>query len=202
MTTTRSQQNAQASADEIDFFELWGLLWAKKLLILGLMVFCGFGAFLFSTYKLGKPDQYIYRALVEIGRHLTLSGSIQTVESPHDLVLILNQQLDSVKASVPNGSTSLVSLESTHVDPETAKQQLDGALKIIFSRHSDLSGRLLKPLLNDSRLVAEPVMSIDSVKNKRMLITVASAVAGFLLGIFLVLMASLSGRRRIEKDIL
>ncbi len=183
MATAPPPQNAQACADEINFFELWGILWAKKLLILGLMAFCGFGGFLFVTYKPGEPDKYNYTALVEIGRYLTQTGQIQVLESPHDLVLILNQQARGVEASVPRGSLSVVSLQTSHVDPAIAKKQLDSALAFISGRHETLASRLSEKLLTSSGAVAKPTVTLRSIESKRTLIVAVSAIAGLLLGV-------------------
>jgi len=190
MTVAPPSQNLSPCTDEIDFFDLWVILWEKKLLILGLAALCGLGGFLFATYHPGRPDRYVYTALVEIGRHLTQSGEIQTLESPHDLVLIINQQPGGAKASVPRGSLSLIGIESMHVDRAVARQDLDSTLAFILNRHRALIGSLSKPILINSGLVADPVMFIDSIKGKRMLIMAASAIAGLLLGVFMVLVAN------------
>jgi hypothetical protein len=66
-----------------------------------LAALCGLGGFLFATFHPGKPDQHVYTVFVEIGRYITQTGQIQTLESPHDLVLILNKQTGGAEASVP-----------------------------------------------------------------------------------------------------
>lgn len=188
MAIDPTSHSSQSCVHEIDIFELWGVLWAKKLLIIGVTTFCGFLGGLYGTFHPGKPDQYTYTALVEIGRYIMQSGSVQTLESPYDLQLILNQQPGGAKANVPRGSSSVLSLESIDVDPAVAKQRLDDTLTFIFDRHLDIAGKLSTPLLTNSRLVAKPVMSVYSIRNKWMLVLVASSIGGLFLGIVLVLL--------------
>lgn len=195
MSIIPSPHKEQAFADEIDFFELWNILWAKKLLVMGLTALCGFSGLLFATFHPGKPDQYVYTVLVEIGRYFTQTGEIQTLESPHDLVLILNQQTGGAKASVPRGSTSVVSLETNSVDATIAKQDLDRALAFITDRHEILASRLQEKLLTSSGPVAEPTVMVLSLKNKRLQVVALSAIAGLLLSAVWVLVANAVQRK-------
>ena len=201
MTIAPPPHKEQACADEIDLSELWNILWAKKLLVMGLTALCGLGGLLFATFHPGKPDQYVYTVFVEIGRYFTQTGEIQSLESPHDLVLILNQQTGGAKASVPRGSTSVVSLETNHVDPAIAKQQLDMTLAFISDRHETLAGRLQEKLLTRSGFVAEPIAMVKSVKNKRMQVVSVSAFVGLLFGIFGVLVVNAVQQRKAGKSV-
>ncbi len=196
----QSSRNTPSCNEEIDIFYLWGIFWSKKLFVLGLVAFCSIGGYLFATYHPKEPDCYIYSAVVEIGRYVTNGGEVQPLESPYDLVLILNSQPGGAKASVPRGSLSLIGLESVNVDRVAAKQQLDNTLNFISARHQVLSGGLSKPLLTHSGLVAKPVMSVSSVKDKRMFASVVSAIAGLLLGVFWVLATNSMRRRREEME--
>lgn len=175
---------SQACDDQINLFELWDILLAKKLFVLGVTLLCGLGSFSFVTLQQEKPDQHVYSVYVEIGRYITQTGGIQTLESPHDLVLILNQQTGSAKASVPRGSVSVISLESNHVDPAIAKQHLDSTLAFINDRHESFVSRLPGKLLTRSGAVAEPTVSIQRFGGRGVLIVTASIIAGLLLGIF------------------
>lgn len=199
MSIIPSPHKEQAFADEIDFFELWNILWAKKLLVMGLTALCGFGGLLIATFHPGKPDQYVYTVLVEIGRYFTQTGEIQTLESPHDLVLILNQQTGGAKASVPRGSTSVVSLETNSVDATIAKQELERALAFITDRHEILASRLQEKLLTSSGPVAEPTVMVLSLKNKRLQVVALSAIAGLLLSAVWVLVANAVQQRKAGK---
>jgi len=201
MEITPPPHKAQACDDEIDLFERWGILWAKRLLILVLAALCGVGGLLFATFHPGKPDQYIYTVFVEIGRYITQTGEIQALESPHDLVLILNQQIGGAKASVPRGSMSVVSLEANHVDPAIAKQQLDRTLAFISDRHETLASRLQEKLLTRSGSVAEPTVMVNSIKNKRMQVVVISAIVGLLLGVFWAMVANAVQQRGAGKTV-
>ena len=184
MATVPSKHKSQVCDDQIDLFELWDILLAKKLFILGVALLCGLGGFSFVTLLHDKPDQHIYKVYVEIGRYITQTGEIQTLESPHDLVLILNQQTSGAKASVPRGSVSVISLEANHVDPATAKQHLDSTLAFINDRHESFVSRLPGKLLTLSGAVAEPTVSVQSFGKRGALIVTASIMAGLLLGIF------------------
>lgn len=199
MSIIPSPHKEQAFAGEIDFFELWNILWAKKLLVMGLTALCGFGGLLFATFHPGKPDQYVYTVLVEISRYFTQTGEIQTLESPHDLVLILNQQTGGAKASVPRGSTSVVSLETNSVDATIAKQELERALAFITDRHEILASRLQEKLLTSSGPVAEPTVMVLSLKNKRLQVVALSAIAGLLLSAVWVLVANAVQQRKAGK---
>ncbi|WP_443113614.1 Wzz/FepE/Etk N-terminal domain-containing protein [Herbaspirillum seropedicae] len=187
---TIPQQKAQPCDDEFDFFELWEILWGKKLLIFGLAALCAFSGWLYATFHPGKPNQYVYTAFVEIGRYVTHTGGIQLLESPSDLVPILNLQTEGAKANVPRGSVSLISLEARDVDPVIAKQQIDRALALITTRHQSLASRLSEQLLTNSGLVAEPTVVVKSVQNSRAQIVTLSAIVGMLFGIFWAMVAN------------
>lgn len=201
MAITPPPHKYQVCADEIDLFELWSILWAQKLLVMGLTALCGLCGLLFATFHPGKPDQYVYTVFVEIGRYFTQTGEIQTLESPHDLVLILNQQTGGAEASVPRGSTSVVSLEAKHVDATIAKQNLDRALAFIIDRHQTLASRLQEKLLTSSGSVAEPAIMVRSLKNKRVQVVALSAIVGLLLGAFWVVVANAVQQRNAGKAV-
>ncbi len=201
MSTAPPPPKEQASDGEIGFFELWDILWAQKLLILGLTALCGFGGLLFATFHPGKPDQNVYTVFVEIGRYVTQTGEIRNLESPHDLVPILNQQTGGAKASVLRGSVSLVGLETNHVDPAIAKQQLDRTLAFISDRHETLASRLSEKLLTRSSPISEPTVMVKSIKDKRLQVVVVSSTVGLLLGIFLAMVANALQQRKAGKAV-
>lgn len=183
----------------MEIFKLWNILWAKKVLIMGLGVLCALSGWLFATFHPGKPDKYVYTALLQIGRYTTQTGEIQVLESPNDLVLVLNHLIQDVRSSVPRGGGSLIFLETTHVDSAVARQYLSRALSVISERHEALAKPLGERLLHRSGLILEPVSTIVSVKNSRSKIVVVATILGLLIGVFYVLFVN-EWRRRQESD--
>lgn len=199
MAILPSEHKTQSCDDEFDFFELWDIMRAKKLFILSVALLCGSCGLSFASLQQDKPDQHVYTVFVEIGRYITQTNGIQALESPNDLVLIINQQTGGAKASVPRGSMSVISLETNHVDPSIAKQRLNSTLAFIGGRHETLVSRLPGKLLTRSGAVAEPTVSVQSFKSRRILIITLSIIAGLLLGIFGAIVINALQQRKAER---
>ncbi len=205
MQTNTPEQNYYQE-DEIDLKELFGILWAKKTLIIGITtlitVFAG-------IYAFNKTPIYEATALVEIGSykfHNTVfinnnnnnnnnNNKIQ-IENAFDLSIKLNTLFPNINSSSPNKTNSFINLKSESTSQELATNNIKEVIKYITTLHQknlnktklelqSVKGNLVYNF-NNSLIIGDIDASKNPIKPKKELIVAVAFVAGFILSIFLV----------------
>ncbi len=167
--------------DEIDLFEVFETLWAHKVFIGLVILVFAFAGLAYVTYKPGKPDTYTAKAVLEVGSYVISTGQIVTLEPGGDLVQVISQTA-GVKAQILRGSSSLLELEATHLQPEEANQSLIGVVDLIVKRHQAVGQQIGQDrLIRPTAMMGAIKIQKQSLSDKMTAILVISTLLGLIL---------------------
>lgn len=156
-----------------------------SLIISSTLIFAAAG-FIYATFHPGKPDVYVAKALIEIGRYKNSLDDIAVLEPPADLAAILQKKFD-ITANPPRGTYALIEIQASNGDQATARQILQTSIEFIEQRHRNLADSFKgKQNITKTQLVSEPEVSLKSLKSKRPLITLIGAFLGILISALLI----------------
>lgn len=174
-----TDQNPQG--DEVDLFELFEILWSHIVFISLVTLVFALAGLAYATYKPGHPDTYTAKAVLEVGRYITSTGEIVTLEPGGDLVQVISQTA-GVRAQLLRGSSSLVELEATHLQPEAANHSLLGVVDFIVKRHQAVAQQIGQDrLIRPTQMMGAINNQKKSLSDKTTTILVISTLLGLIL---------------------
>ena len=171
MQTNTPEQNYYQE-DEIDLKELFGILWAKKILIIGITVFV---TVLAGIYAFNKTPIYEATALVEIGNYKLHNNNKVILDSTADLSKKLNllfidmlknekdRKTEISSISVPKKSNNFIEIKAEATSNKLASEEILKVVAHIKNKHQ----QILNDVKNRRELEIKNINTkIYNIKNK------------------------------------
>jgi uncharacterized protein involved in exopolysaccharide biosynthesis len=171
MQTNTPEQNYYQE-DEIDLKELFGVLWAKKTLIISITAVITIMA---GIYAFNKTPIYEATALVEIGNYNNNNNNNVLVDSVPELVKKLNLLFIEIVKNEKNktasitsiltskGVTGFLEINSEAMSNESSISEINKVVNYIQSKHQII----MNDVKNRRKLEIKNIQSrIDNIKNK------------------------------------
>ena len=172
MQTNTPEQNYYQE-DEIDLKELFGILWAKKILIISItLVF----TLLAGIYAFNKTPIYEGTALVEIGNYKNNNNNV-LVDSVPELVKKLNllfidllknekdREATITSISTVKGTSSFINIKSESTSNKLASNEINKIITYIQNKHQTE----LENILNNRKSKITSIdRQINTIKNKQL----------------------------------
>jgi uncharacterized protein involved in exopolysaccharide biosynthesis len=174
MQTNTPEQNYYQE-DEIDLKELFGILWAKKTLIIGITTLI---TVLAGIYAFNKTPIYEATALVEIGNYkLHNNNNNVLVDSVPELVKKLNllfidllknekdREATITSISTVKGTSSFINIKSESTSNKLASNEINKIITYIQNKHQTE----LENILNNRKSKITSIdRQINVIKNKQL----------------------------------